>query len=143
MSYCHITWPRFTGKKQWGCLAVFRVCLLIFSSLHKINTLALLSLANSDNRKATLTQRTFGKLAYTKLTQYGTTIISQVRQYESNIDTMNEWATREALQFSNVRDMRQYIHAAQYAKLTGSFPYKINIGAFNILLQLILDQLNV
>ena len=58
---------------------VFRVCLLIFSSLHQINTLALLPLAKLDNRKATLTQRTFGKLAYTKLTQYGTAIISQVR----------------------------------------------------------------
>jgi hypothetical protein len=78
MSYWHITWPRFIGKKQWGCLAVFRVCLLIFSSLHKINTLALLSLAKSDNKKATLTQQTFGQLAYTKLTQYGTAIISQV-----------------------------------------------------------------
>ena len=37
---------------------------------------------------------------------------------------MNEWATREALQFSNVHDMRQYTHAAQYAKLPGSFPHK-------------------
>ena len=74
--------------------------------MHKINTLVLLSLAKSDNRKATLTQRTFGQVAYTKLTQYGIAIISQVRQYERNIDTMNERATREALQFSNVHDMR-------------------------------------
>ena len=71
-----------------------------------------------------MTQGTFEQLAYTKLKQYGTSNISQVRQYESNIVTMNEWETREALQFSNVRDMRQYIHAAQYAKLPGSFPYK-------------------
>ena len=56
---------------------------------------------------------------------------------------MNEWVTRAALQFSNVHDMRQYTHAAQYAKLPGSFPYKINIGAFKILLQLILDQIEV
>ena len=33
--------------------------------------------AKLDNRKATLIQRMFGKLAYTKLTQYGTAIISQ------------------------------------------------------------------
>ena len=145
MSYCHITWPRFTGKKQWGCLAIFKVCLLIFSGLHKINTLALLSLAKSDNREATLAQRTFGQLAYTKLTQYGIAIISQVRQYESNIDTMNEWVTREALQFSNVCDMRQYIYAAQYAKLPGSFPYKNqHCGLYSyILLQLNLDQIKV
>ena len=37
---------------------------------------------------------------------------------------MNEWATRAALQISNVHDMRQYTHATQYAKLPGSFPYK-------------------
>ena len=56
---------------------------------------------------------------------------------------MNEWATREALQFSNVRDMRWYIMQLSMQNYQAVFLTKINIGAFNILLQLILDQIKV
>ena len=56
---------------------------------------------------------------------------------------MNEWATREALQFSNVRDMRWYIMQLSMQNYQAVFLTKINISAFNILLQLILDQIKV
>ena len=55
---------------------------------------------------------------------------------------MNEWATRAALQFSNVCDMRTFMQLSTQ-NYQAVFLTKINIGAFNILLQLILDQIKV
>ena len=56
---------------------------------------------------------------------------------------MNEWATKEALQFSNVPIRDSTLMQLSMQNYQAVFFTKINIGAFNILLQLNLDQIKV
>ena len=55
---------------------------------------------------------------------------------------MNEWATTEALQFSNVCDMRTFMQLSTQ-NYQAVFHTKINVVVFIILLQLNLDQIKV